>query len=326
MIPGSARTARPPLRHRPLRLALASASALAVLTAGACSSPGTDDGGDAAAGAEREPAAQVDPGPAPEVHLVEAGREPTRTLALAAGATPSRTVVTIESGSRTVVAGGRPQDRSTPSQDLTVRGTSDPDVDGAVRSAVTVDSFTSTDERRSAQYSTATGFGLTWLRAADGTVRGETLEAPTGATDAARAGVETAADEVTSGAVVFPHEAVGVGARWEVTRHVDDGVAPTRVTTYRLTALDGDVVTLAVSVRAPGASSTLEAPTDGGDPVRLDVERYEAGGDGELTVDLRAPLPVRGTVRQTTKAVYADPRTGAKTTFDEHRTLGFRPA
>ena len=102
-------------------------------------------------------------------------------------------------------------------------------------------------------------------------------------------------------AVAWPTEPIGVGARWTVTRAVDDAVAPTRVVTYRLTALDGDVATVSLEMTAPEPAATLDAPAaDGGPGVTLAVDAYEVTGSGELTVDLRAALPVEGTTESST--------------------------
>jgi len=264
----------------------------------------------------------MDPGEPPTVRLVDAGRGTGRVLAHLPSRGESEAAVTVSGTRSTSVAGAAPRRDDTPEQTLTLRGESQPDVDGAVRQTVHATGFTSTDDSRSAQFATAAGFGVTWVRAADGTVRSAALEAPGRATDAARAGVETTTADLDAAAVVFPHEPVAAGARWEVTRRVADGVAPTRVDAYELTALDGDVATLRVRTTAPVESRTLRGPApDGGATVALDVRTYEAGGEATWTVDLRAPLPRSGRSTQTTKAVYVDPGTGTQTTFDSSRTL-----
>ncbi|MGX1768261.1 hypothetical protein ACWIE7_08135, partial [Dietzia sp. NPDC055343] len=72
-------------------------------------------------------------------------------------------------------------------------------------------------------------------------------------------------------------------------------------------------------------ADTLTAPApDGGPGVTLDVETYDITGSGELTVDLRAALPVDGKTESSTRAVYVDPETGQRTTFDENSVLEFR--
>ncbi|MFN3339050.1 MAG: hypothetical protein ACK40Z_05070 [Dietzia sp.] len=328
------RTPLPSGRSRPTRtgrrlLVTALAAALVASTA-ACADDGDSPGDEAVSSQEDqalEPAVEVDPGPAPAVELLDEGSGELRVLAYAPSREPVTVAVTRSATARTTVPGSEARIDETPEQTLTVEGLSEPDVDGAQRATVTAQDFTSVDELRSAQFATAPGFAVTWTRSADGIVRGLSLEAPTTATDAARAGVEITANAVSDATVAWPTEEIGVGARWTVTRTVDDAVAPTRVVTYELTALDGDVATVSMEASAPDTAETLEAPApDGGPGVTLEVESYEVGGSGELTVDLRAPLPVEGTTESSTRAVYVDPESGRRTTYDEESVLEFRRA
>ena len=276
-------------------------------------------------GQDLEPAVTVDPGPAPVVDLIDAGEGERQVVAYGPSREPAVVAVTRSATSRTAVPGSEPRTDDTPAQTLTVEGLSEPDVDGAQRATVTAREFTSIDELRNAQFSTASGFTVTWTRSADGIVRELSLAAPSGATDAARAGVEITANAVSDATVTFPTEEIGVGARWTVTRQIDDAVAPTRVVTYELVDLDGDVATVRSSTNAPDPADTLTAPApDGGPGVTLDVESYEVDGSGELTVDLRAALPVGGMTESSTRAVYVDPDSGRRTTYDEDSVLRFR--
>lgn len=293
--------------------------------AGAGSSAGAAAGADQDQSLEAEVA--VDPGPAPEIELLDAGADERRVLTYG----PSRESATVEvtqSGSaRTEVPGSQARVDETPAQTLTLEGRSEPDVDGAQRASVTVQEFTSTDELRAAQFSTAPGFTVTWTRGPDGIVRELGLAAPVSATDAARAAVEIAANAITDVTVVFPTDEIGEGARWTATHQIDDAVAPTRVVTYELVELDGDVATVRFATSAPDTEDTLTAPApDGGPGVTLDVENYEITGTGELTVDLRAALPVDGKTESSTQAVYVDPDTGKRTTYDEDSVLEFSNA
>ena len=290
--------------------------------------PGTSAGG-ASGAAEGSPALEpevtVDPGPAPTVELLDAGQGERRVLTYGPSREPAVVAVTRAATARTEVPGADPRLDETPEQTLTLEGRSEPDVDGAQRATVTAREFTSVDERRAAQFATAPGFTVTWTRGADGVIRELALAAPAGATDAARAGVEITAGAVSDATVVFPTDEIGVGARWTVTRQVDDAVAPTRVTTYELVDLDGDVATISSRTGAPEPADTLTAPApDGGPGVTLDVESYEVSGSGELTIDLRAALPVGGTTESSTRAVYVDPQSGRRTTYDEDSVLRFR--
>ena len=102
-------------------------------------------------------------------------------------------------------------------------------------------------------------------------------------------------------------------------------MAPTRVMTYQLVGIEGDLATVRMEITAPDTADTLTAPApDGGPGVTLDVETYEVAGSGDLTVDLRAALPVDGRTESSTRAVYVDPETGQRTTHDEDSVLSFR--
>ena len=298
-------------------------------TAAACADDAPESGTDGAAGGQEtsalEPAVKVDPGPAPTVEVLDAGTGRRELLAYAPSREPAVVAVTSSASARTAVPGSPSRTDETPEQTLTVEGSAEPDVDGAQRATVTVREFTSVDELRSAQFATADGFTVTWTRGADGVVRGLSLEAPTGATDAARAGVEIAANAISDATVVWPSEPIGVGGRWTVTRQVEDAVAPERVVTYELLSLDGEVATVSLEIGAPDPAETLAAQSpDGGRGVTLDVERYEVTGSGELTVDLRAALPVDGTTESSTRAAYVDPASGRRTTFEEDSVLRFQ--
>lgn len=334
---GLSRPARRPARTG-RRLLVAATTAALVAAAAACSDSDDSPGGapgDTATGETSEvrgskalePPVAVDPGPAPTVELLDGGTGERRVLSYAPSREPQVVAVTRSGSARTTVPGSAPRTDETPEQTLTLEGLSEPDVDGAQRATVTAREFTSVDELRAAQFATAAGFTVTWTRSADGIVRGLSLEAPVDATDAARAGVEITANAVAEATVAWPSEAIGVGARWTVTRTIDDAVAPTRVVTYQLTALDGDVATVRIAAGAPETADTLTAPAaDGGPGITLDVETYEVTGSGELTVDLRAALPVEGTTESSTRAVYVDPDSGRRTTYDEDSVLEFRRA
>ena len=317
---------RPASRGR--RLVAAALATTLLVGVAACADSDDVAGGETSSSEDTqalEPAVKVDPGPAPEVALLDPGAGERRVLEYAPSREPAVVEVTRSGSSSTSVPGTEPRTDTTPAQTLTLRGESEPDVDGAQRATVVAEEFTSVDELRNAQFATAPGFTVTWNRSANGIVRELSLEAPTGATDAARAGVEITANAVSDATVAWPTEAIGVGARWTVTRQVDDAVAPTRVTTYELTALDGDVATVRMNSDAPDTADTLTAPSpDGGPDVTLDVSAYRSIGTGELTIDLRAALPVDGKTESSSMAVYTDPESGRETYFDEDSVLEFR--
>ena len=93
--------------------------------------------------------------------------------------------------------------------------------------------------------------------------------------------------QLSSLAIPFPVEAVGVGAMWTADQLVHSG--PLRLqqrTTYTVTGLDGDVVTISAELDqhlAPGSEDQGPNGT---------IEQYRTTGHSETVVDLTGPLPV----------------------------------
>lgn len=324
------RSRRPAPRTAGRRVVTAALAAALLTGSVACAqedeAPGEPVSDSSEESGELEPSVTVEAGPPPTIELLDAGDGDRRVLTYAPSVEPAVVDVTRSGSADTVVPGGEPRTEDTPAQTLTVEGLSEPDVDGAQRASVTVREFTSVDAMRNAQFATAPGFTVTWTRSADGVVSEYSLAAPVDATDAARAGVEITANAVADATVAWPDEEIGEGARWTVTSDIDDAVAPERVVTYELVDLDGDLATVRMSVSVPDTADSLTAPApDGGPDVSLDVDTYEVSGSGELTVDLRAALPVAGRTESSTRAVYTDPDSGDRTTYDEDSVLEFNP-
>lgn len=88
--------------------------------------------------------------------------------------------------------------------------------------------------------------------------------------------------------VVFPDEAVGVGARWMSTAHYQhSGIPIEQRATYTLEAREGDTITLAVEFEQ-SATGDAESPA----AVPLEDTRFGGRGSGVLTVRLDSPFPV----------------------------------
>ncbi len=85
--------------------------------------------------------------------------------------------------------------------------------------------------------------------------------------------------------VPFPGEPVGLGAVWKVERPQTRGmISYLEVATYTLKARTAEQVTLGVA---------LSGKEDPASPVRPGELTLHVAGDGELVVDLAAPLPAR---------------------------------
>ncbi|WP_448852392.1 hypothetical protein [Corynebacterium sp. 335C] len=151
---------------------------------------------------------------------------------------------------------------------------------------------TGSDHDLNDDIATAGGFRMEWTADDRGVISGMSLGAPDTSTETARAGVEASLRQWASLPVVFPEEAIGPGATWTVSHHVDDlGVDQEIV--YELLGRDGDMVDLHVGVRQTPTVTEL----DGGDGVTLHaVHSQVVMTDASLRIDLRKPLPVSGKV------------------------------
>ncbi len=88
--------------------------------------------------------------------------------------------------------------------------------------------------------------------------------------------------------VPLPDEAVGVGARWEITQPLLlAGVPTVQTSRYTLAAIDGSVVTLETeSSQTVESGSTFE---QGG--VEIEVVSWTNNGTGTILIDLDLPVP-----------------------------------
>ena len=134
----------------------------------------------------------------------------------------------------------------------------------------------------------------------DGRVVSRSFAAPEDATGAARSNVERALTQMTDVPVVFPEEDLGTGARWTVSGQVEDpmlGVSMRQGVTFTLLSREGSRIELGVEVeRTPSVQKMA-----GSD---LNVVDSSSDSDGNVTVDLRRPVPVSGMIDTTTSVTY----------------------
>jgi hypothetical protein len=89
----------------------------------------------------------------------------------------------------------------------------------------------------------------------------------------------------------FPAEAVGAGARWQLTTSVIISGAPLMMTTgYTLLRRDGDIVELGLTIDQATAAAPAPVP---GVPsgTEATVSTNDGGGTGKMTIDLKTMLP-----------------------------------
>ncbi len=322
---------------------------LGALVLSGCGSSGSGAPAGGAQGMESSPSADValddpvntDVQGASKVELLSPGSGDleVRRFVASSRELPKATIGFDESSSVEADGKTQEQDGALPARTAEVTQSVQPDVDGAQRAEFTFSSLapdakeTGLDEL----LGSAKGFDVTFLRSADGSISASTLQAPTEARGVARQSVEQMAGALAESAVILPSDPIGVGAKWKVTRPVNDAVAPEMTVTYTLTAIDGDALTISVDGDAPATTDTLELPagdgqggaqgtdqgTNQGDgSVSMHVDDYSSTVKGELTLSLDSSLPTSGKLENDTTARYlGDNR--AVTTTKATRTLEF---
>lgn len=182
----------------------------------------------------------------------------------------------------------------------------------------------------SAEIASADGFGFGWLAESNGQLNTLLLAAPERASDEARAIMEQSLTKLVSTPVIFPEEPVGVGAEWSVDSRVAGEATMLQTTTFTVTEISGDEVTLDVAVEQRPALGALslegQAGADGFADDTLNVTSTDTRSTGSLTVDVHKPLPVSGELDFTTRVVYGTESGEASVVQDSSTHLRFTSA
>lgn len=292
-----------------------------MLALGACSSSSEDTGLAAPVDATVEGVAVkvLDAGAAPTEPLVwfsdSAGQESTFRITQGLGQHTEGVVAdkdTADKDQSDDATTDLPYAEVTMELPLTTKTTTDGE---NLESTYTVGTPTGDNDDRNPDIATAEGFRMVQKYDDDGRVRSRTLAAPESATESARASVERGITAMTDLPLVFPTDPVGTGARWTVTGPVEDesaGISMTQTVTYTLTERKDSRVELGVRItRVPTVRQM--AGTD------LELLDSSSESTGSLTLDLRHPLPVSGSVKTTTKITYGQPESPV-TVVQESRT------
>lgn len=117
--------------------------------------------------------------------------------------------------------------------------------------------------------------------------RGNTLEAeleiPENSSALLRNTMQSVEDAIRQMSPPLPVEAVGVGARWRTTSTIQSGVEMSVVSDYEVTAIEGDVVSLATRTEVQASAQEIES---GHPNVTATLERMTGSGDGTCTLRL----------------------------------------
>lgn len=176
---------------------------------------------------------------------------------------------------------------------------------------------TGTNNEQNAAIATAEGFIMSEERAADGQVSARTFQAPTSATDGARASVEAALGVMNAFPVVFPEQPVGLGATWTVDTLVNEPVAMQQHITYKLVERNGQAVTLEVSVTG---NPTVRSFGN----TELEILDSQVTGQGRVQLDLTKAFITRGTIDMAVELTLGDPEATTTATADPASTAEVR--
>lgn len=268
----------------------------------------------------------VFPVDAPAVTVVEAGKDPRPlaytdateneenveenvTVAVSAGIDQS----TVEGGSEVETRAPAGGDVNTTTLPLTVRVSPAPapgadEVEATRQVDFEVGAGKHTDLEIGQDVASAEGFLMRWRAENSGQISTLQLLAPQGAQPRGLQLVEPALLSLVSANVVLPTEPVGTGGIWTVKNRVAGDATMLRTTTYTVTAIDGDTVTLDVKVDEEPSTQSVEIDNDAAgelDGKQVNVESSSTTSEGQIVVDLTKPLPVSGQVAATTRLIYA---------------------
>lgn len=182
------------------------------------------------------------------------------------------------------------------------------------------------DATRSTEYrldnGDATGFRAGWRGDNTGAMSSVAYSAPQGATDQQRSDTEQRWNTLLSLPVVFPTQDIGQGGSWKIDSTAGSFL---QTTTYTVSRIDGNSVTLDVAVQQRPALGALSLDgTPGADKLpdqELKVTSSQTFSRGSLTVDLQHALPTSGDVLYTTRVIYGDP---SATSIVQDTTTGMK--
>ena len=103
--------------------------------------------------------------------------------------------------------------------------------------------------------------------------------------------MEQMKDFYTQIAIQLPEEAVGVGAKWQVSMPITtQGMTIEQKAVYEIVAIEGERVTTRSTVTQHAANQRIQNPALGG--MKMDLTQMSGQGTGERTTDLTKLLPV----------------------------------
>lgn len=134
--------------------------------------------------------------------------------------------------------------------------------------------------------------------------------------------IDSMRQQINQLSVPFPEEALGVGARWTVTQHLDQqGMKLDQVATWELRERSGSAVKLGNTLLQTAAPQAISAPgLPPGATVLLDA--LDSTGKGDVEVDLSKLAPIKSTADLSMNMRTTTEMLGTKTGMSMGMTLG----
>lgn len=238
------------------------------------------------------------------VTLVDAGAEPREPLRLQLTAGQEQTVVmTIRMGVGMEVAGSRMPKTAVPPMEMTMAlRVLEITAEGDIRSEFNLEKFAvlpdpavdpGVVEQLKAVLGAMSKLSGTSTITPRGIVKSAQFNIPDDLDPQVRQTMESMRQQINQLSVPFPEEALGVGAEWTVTSHLEQqGMKLQQVVTWRLTERKGSVVKVTNGIQQIAPPQSIVAP--GLPPgATVTLNRLASAGTGTTEADLTRPAPLR---------------------------------
>jgi hypothetical protein len=244
------------------------------------------------------------------VKLLEAGSEPRKILRLHPALGDRQTIdLNIKMAMEMSSAGNKMPAMKLPAMqmgmDVTVTNIS---ADGEITYAMVLgDATVATDTNTPPPMAAALKAALTGMRGITGTgtlssqgqVKEVEMHVPADANPQLSQTLGQMKDSLSSSSIVLPDVAVGVGAKWEYTTRLNSqGMNIDLIIDYELVAIDGDVLTLRLTVKEGAANQTIQSSATQG--MKVNVTKLAGTGTGNSTFDLAHIMPASSTLEEAT--------------------------
>jgi hypothetical protein len=137
---------------------------------------------------------------------------------------------------------------------------------------------------------------------------------PPGVDTEVRASMEAMKENFEDEELVLPHEAVGVGARWEVKQKItSEGMLIDQTTTHELVSMEGDIITTKATMVQQAANQKIPNPMVPGTSANL--IKLVGSGKTSMTSDLGKLLPTQTVTEDQTRTTFSIEIAGEKQTM-----------